>query len=64
MENLLDLHTEAAGPLPPVKCFDERPCQLTEETRVPRPVAPGQAARAHYACECQSTANLFVMVHR
>jgi transposase len=62
MEEVLDLYAEPLDPTRPVVCFDERPCQLIEETRTPRPVAPGRAARVDYEYRRNGTANLFVAV--
>jgi hypothetical protein len=62
MEDLLDLYAEPLDPARPVVCFDERPCQLIEETRTPRPVAPGKVARVDYEYRRNGTANLFVAV--
>jgi len=58
----LDLYAEPLDPVRPVVCFDERPCQLLEETRVPQPVAPGKVARVDYEYRRNGTANLFVAV--
>jgi hypothetical protein len=62
MEDLLDLYAEPLDPARPVVCFDERPCQLIEETRTPRPVAPGKVARVDYEYRRNGTANLFLAV--
>lgn len=48
MEDVLDLYAEPYDPKHPVVCFDEKPLQLLEETRLPRPVAPGQPALVDY----------------
>jgi len=45
MEVLLDLYEEPYDPLPPVLCFDERPCQRVEEVREPLPMRPRDAVR-------------------
>jgi hypothetical protein len=62
MENVLDLYAEPYDPTRPVVCFDEKPVQLVEETRAPRPVAPGQPARYDYEYRRKGTANLFLAV--
>ena len=62
MEDLRDLYAEPRDPARPVVCFDERPCQLIEETRMPRPVAPGKVAQVDYEYRRNGTANLFVAV--
>jgi hypothetical protein len=59
---VLDLYEEPYDPKRPVVCFDEKPVQLVEETRVPRPVAPGRPALHDYEYRRKGTANLFVAV--
>jgi hypothetical protein len=62
MEDVLDLYAEPYDPKCPVLCFDEKPIQLLEETRVPRPVAPGQPALIDYEYRRKGTANIFMAV--
>jgi len=62
MEDVLDLYAEPYDPKHPVVCFDEKPLQLLEETRLPRPVAPGQPALVDYEYRRKGTANLFLAV--
>lgn len=62
MEDVLDLYTEAYDPKCPVVCFDEKPLQLLEETRLSRPVAPGQPALVDYEYRRNGTANVFMAV--
>lgn len=62
MEDVLDLYAEPYDPARPVVCFDEKPVQLVEETRVPRPVAPGRPALFDYEYRRKGTANLFLAV--
>ncbi len=62
MEDVLDLYAEPYDPQRPVVCFDEKPVQLVEETRAPRPVAPGQPARYDYEYRRKGTANIFLTV--
>jgi transposase len=62
MEDVLDLYAEAHDPKRPVVCFDEKPIQLLEETRQPRPVAPGQPALIDYEYRRKGTANIFMAV--
>jgi hypothetical protein len=62
MEDVLDLYAEPYDPRRPVVCFDEKPLQLLEETRQPRPVAPGQPAQVDYEYRRKGTANLFLAV--
>ena len=59
MEHILDLYGQPYDPNRPVVCFDERPCQLIGETRVPRPPKPGRAARYDYEYERMGTCNVF-----
>jgi hypothetical protein len=51
MEDLLDLYEWPYDPRWPQICFDERPCQLLGDTRVPIPMQPGKCAKYddHYA---------------
>lgn len=62
MEDVLDLYTEPYDAKRPVVCFDEKPVQLLEETRVPRPPAPGQPAQIDYEYRRKGTANIFMAV--
>lgn len=62
MEDVLDLYAEPYDPTRPVVCFDEKPVQLVEETRAPRPAAPGQSARYDYEYRRKGTANIFLTV--
>jgi transposase len=62
MEDVLDLYAEPYDPDKPVVCFDEKPVQLVEETRVPRPVAPGRPALQDYEYRRKGTANVFLGV--
>lgn len=62
MEDVLDLYAEPLDPNHPVVCFDEKPLQLLEETRVSRPVAPGQPALVDYEYRRKGTANIFMAV--
>jgi len=62
MEDVLDLYAEPYDPKHPVVCFDEKPVQLLEETRLPRPVAPGQPALVDYEYRRKGTANIFLVV--
>jgi transposase len=59
MEDLLDLYGEAYDPKRPVICFDERPCPLIGEVRVPIPAQAGQAERYDYEYKRNGVANLF-----
>lgn len=62
MEDVLDLYAQPYNPQKPVVCFDEKPVQLVEETRVPRPVAPGLPALRDYEYRRKGTANIFMAV--
>jgi hypothetical protein len=62
MEDVLALYAEAYDRKRPVVCFDEKPVQLLEETRVPRPTAPGQPALVDYEYRRKGTANIFMAV--
>ncbi len=59
MEDVLDLYAQSYDPLIPQVCFDERPCQLISETRVPLPAEPGQPERYDYEYKREGTCNLF-----
>ena len=45
MEDVLDLYAQPYDPLRPQVCFDEKPCQLISEKRLPLPPEPGQPQR-------------------
>lgn len=45
MERVLALYAEPYDPIRPVVCFDERPCVLHDDARVPLPVRPGSERR-------------------
>lgn len=62
MEDVLDLYSEPYDPERPVVCFDEKPLQLLEETRVPLPPKPGQPALVDYEYRRKGTANLFMAI--
>lgn len=59
MEDLLDLYGEAYDPKRPVICFDERPCPLIGEVRVPIPAEPAQPKRYDYEYKRNGVVNLF-----
>jgi hypothetical protein len=62
MEDVLDLYEQPYDAKRPVVCFDEKPVQLLAETRLPRPVRPGQPKRFDYEYERKGTANIFMAV--
>lgn len=59
MEDLLDLYAQEYDPKRPVICFDERPCPLIEEVRVPIPAKPGQRERYDFEYKRNGVVNLF-----
>ncbi len=59
MEDVLDLYAQPYDPLIPQVCFDERPCQLLSEKRIPIPSQPGQPERYDYEYKREGTCNLF-----
>ena len=59
MEDVLDLYAQPYDPCYPQVCFDERPCQLLSEKRVPLPSQPGQPERYDYEYKREGTCNLF-----
>ena len=48
MEDVLDLYAEEPDPARPVVSFDEKPCQLLDDVRVPMRARPGQLAHIDY----------------
>ena len=59
MEDILDLYAQAYDPKRPVICFDERPCPLIEEVRVPIPAEPRQRERYDFEYKRNGVVNLF-----
>ena len=59
MEDVLDVYAQAYDPLIAQVCFDERPCQLISEKRVPIPAEAGQPERYDYEYQREGTCNLF-----
>ena len=59
MEDVLDLYSEAYDRDYPVVCFDEKPCQMVSQTRVPLPMRPGEPLRYDYEYRREGTRNLF-----
>ena len=55
MEDILDQYARPYDPRSPLLCYDERPCQLLGDVRVPLPVEPGQPRRVDYEYERQGT---------
>lgn len=60
MEDILDLYAEPYEAAYPVVCFDERPFQMTSETRTSIPAQPGQPERVDYEYQREGTCNLFM----
>jgi hypothetical protein len=60
MEDLLELYAEPYDERHPVVCFDERPYQMVEETRIPLPAKPGNPERYDFEYKRRGTCNLFV----
>jgi transposase len=64
MEDVLNIYEKHLDPKEPVVCFDERPVQLTEESRPAHPstAQPGKIAKQDYEYVRRGTANLFCIV--
>ncbi len=62
MEEVLALYEQPLRAEEPVVCLDERPVQLTADTRPPSPARPGRPARYDYEYRRHGTANLFCAV--
>ena len=60
METLLHLYQLPYDPMYPVVCFDERPCQLIDDSIVPMPMAPGRTKREDYHYKRNGVASLFI----
>ena len=59
MEDILELYEKPYDPLHPQVCFDERPCQLISEKKIPLPIEPGQPQRYDSEYKREGTCNLF-----
>jgi hypothetical protein len=62
MEDILEVYEIPYDPRRPQICFDERPCQLLGDTRVPIPMTPGTCYTYDYHYERHGTCCLFVAV--
>ncbi len=62
MENVLEVYKRPYDPTRPVVCMDEKPKQLTRETRTPLPCGKGRPRRFDYEYERNGTANVFLFV--
>jgi hypothetical protein len=51
LEAILAFYNLPYDPAYPLLCFDERPCFLSGDTLVPRPMSPGKVAKQHYQYE-------------
>jgi len=61
MEDVLAVYKRPRNPDCPLVCLDEATKQLIKETRMPIPMAKGQAKRVDYEYERNGTANMFMM---
>lgn len=62
MYALLALYARPLNPSEPVICIDEKSLQLVDDSRPPRPMAPGAPAKVDYEYVRKGTSNLFVAV--
>ena len=60
METLLHLYQLPYDPMYPVICFDERPCQLIDDSIAPIPMEPGKPRRQDYHYKRNGVASLFI----
>jgi len=60
MEAVLDLYEEPYDEKRPVVCFDERPCQLVDQTLQPLTTGEGRPARKDHEYERRGMAHLFM----
>jgi hypothetical protein len=61
MEDVLEVYQRPYDAAYPVVCLDEASKQLVQETRPPRPLAPGHLRTVDYEYERHGTANLFML---
>lgn len=61
MEDVLDVYKRPYDPKRPQVCLDERPKQLTSETRIPELMLPGKPRRYDYEYRRNGVANLFMI---
>ena len=61
MEDVLDQYEQPYDPKQPLVCFDEWLKQLIEETRIGKPVKPGQVERLDYEYKRNGVRNLNVV---
>ena len=60
MEAVLHLYHLPYDPMYPVVCFDERPCQLIDDTIAPIPMEPAKPKREDYHYKRNGVASLFI----
>lgn len=60
MEDVLDLYEQPYDPKHPVICFDERPCQLIDDSIIPIPIKPGSPKKEHYEYIRNGTCCIFL----
>lgn len=51
MEDILDQYARPYDPRWPLRCYEERPCQLLGEVLIPLPMEPGHPRRGDYEYE-------------
>jgi len=62
MEDVLEIYERPYRQNEPVVCLDEKPVQLLDEKREPRPMRPGKVARRDGEYVRCGTANIFCAV--
>jgi hypothetical protein len=60
MEDILQVYQRPYDPSIPIVCMDEKPVQLTKETRIPLPMQPGKPERYDYEYERLGSTNIFL----
>ena len=60
METLLHLYHLPYDPMYPVVCFDERPCQLIDDSIASIPMEPGKPKKEDYHYKRNGVASLFI----
>ncbi len=61
MEDVLEVYTRPHDAARPLVCLDETAKQLTADTRLPIPMAPGRPARIDHEYSRNGTASLFML---
>ena len=62
MEDILDIYEMPYNPAVPVVCMDEKPYQLTGETRAPLPMRPGDTKKVDSEYIRNGTCSIFAFV--